>query len=103
MRKVSQDFLKNKITQKYGKPKWVEFCETLLNEGYKLFLYESKTTRSKYIYVNGVYKVRFSNHKPTLRKQIECDSHFYVGVSHLGVTTTQDALMAVRKRFKNGA
>ncbi len=101
--KVTPEFLKSKISEKYGKQKWIIFCEILLTKGYTLKLYEAKKTFSKYITVikNGRYfKVRFSNHKPSMTKQIiEKDSDFYVGVSRSGITTTEDALKAVEKHF----
>jgi len=77
--------------------KWSQFSERMLQEGYSVYLYESKTTRSKYLFVQGgnkVFKVRFSNHKPNKSAEISQDSDFYVGVSHLGVTRTEDAIKA---------
>ena len=100
--KVTAEYLNSKVSAKYGKQKWIEFSEILLNQGYTLFVYESKTTYSKYITVvkNGRYfKVRFSNHKPSIDKETLKDSDFYVGVSNSGITTTNDALIAVKKYF----
>lgn len=99
MRNVTQEFLDSRKSKFYPVQKWIEFCETLIREGYKLKLYEAKTTRSKYILVNGCFKVRFSNHRPSYLKQKDQDSDFYVGVSNFGTTTTQDALQAVRRKF----
>lgn len=101
-KKITAELLQSKISAKYGKQKWIIFCETLLNEGYTLYLYEAKKTFSKYITVckNGKqFKVRFSNHKPAFSKEKENDSDFYVGVSNFGTTTTEDALRAVKKFY----
>lgn len=56
--------------------KWVEFCRTLLDEGYSLTLYEALRTVSKYVTVNGSYKVRFSNHKPIESREANGDCDF---------------------------
>ena len=101
-KKVTLEMLKDKISEKYGKQKWIIFCETLLEKGYTLYLYEARKTFSKYITVcknNKRYKVRFSNHKPALQKETFNDSDFYVGISNFGTTTTEDALNAVKKYF----
>jgi len=79
--------------------KWVEFCRTLLDEGYSLTLYEALRTVSKYVTVNGSYKVRFSNHKPIESREANGDCDFFVGVTNLGVTNTKMALAAVRRHF----
>ncbi len=101
--RLTLEMLKSRISEKYGKAKWIEFCEILLKQGYKLKLYEAKYTYSKYIMIfkgNKSYKVRFSDHKPILQKELDNDCDFFVGVSNLGITTTKDALNAVAKHFK---
>lgn len=101
-KKVTTELLETKISKSYGKQKWIIFCETLLKEGYTLYLYEANKTFSKYITVrkdNKSFKVRFSNHKPAKDKEFYNDSDFYVGVSNFGTTTTEDALKAVKKYF----
>lgn len=100
--KITAELLKSKVSAKYGKQKWIIFCEILLNEGYTLYLYEARKTFSKYTTVcknNKTYKVRFSNHKPSFQKETYNDSDFYVGISNFGTTTTEDALKAVKKYF----
>lgn len=87
----------------YSKQKWIEFCETLIAQGFHLHLYEAKHTESKYITVKkaGVsYIVRFSAHKPNKEKEATGDCDFFVGVTHLGVTTTKNALDAVYHFFQ---
>jgi len=106
-RKVDSHFIKLRtdkaVFSGYQKPKYIEFCEDALSLGLEVYIYEARKTRSKYVYlsrINKRFKVRFSNHKPSRLKQAECDSDFYVGVSHEGVTTTSDAIEAVRDYFK---
>ena len=86
----------------YSKPKWVEFCEAAIDMGLSISLYEARRTASKYITLrNGcaAYKVRFSNHKPIKWKESGGDCDFFVGVANNSVTTTADALAAVRAHF----
>lgn len=86
----------------YDKAKWVIFCETLLDAGYHLSLYEARETLSKYITVsdgNSSYKVRFSNHRPNKTRELRGDCDFFVGVTHTGYRNTGDALEAVSKHF----
>ena len=87
------------------KAKWIEFCETLLDEGYTLRLYEARETVSKYITISKsgsplTFKVRFSNHRPIHSREVQKDCDFFVGVTNLTVTNTQQALIAVRNHFK---
>lgn len=100
--KITQELLNSKISAKYGKAKWIIFCEILLKAGYNLKLYEARKTFSKYIYVSKAgktYKVRFSNHKPAKWKEFNKDCDFFVGIGNLGVTNTNDALNAVENYF----
>lgn len=84
--------------------KWITFAIDCIALGLLVGVYEAKTTRSKYVYVfspdkSQRFKVRFSNHAPTMTRQGSADSDFYVGVSNGLVTTTVDAMAEVRKRF----
>lgn len=86
----------------YTKQKWVYFCEQLLKYDYELKLYEAQNTVSKYITVKKgdyFFKVRFSDHKPIQEREINGDCDFFVGRTNLGITTTEDALLAVGKYF----
>jgi|JI7StandDraft_1071085.scaffolds.fasta_scaffold145277_5 hypothetical protein len=101
---VTPEFLQSRIVPigPYPKQKWIEFCETLMAEGYTLSLYEARATVSKYITVRSqgkAFKVRFSNHKPIKGKEMAGDCDFFVGRTHTGVRTTGDALIAVREFF----
>lgn len=78
----------------YPIPKWLKFCSAMLGEKFRVELYPSHSTVSKYIYVtnprNGKQvKVRFSDHKPNWKKEVVGDADFYAGVSNCGVTTTE--------------
>jgi|GEM_PF-6843435 len=90
----------------FSKQKWVEFCEILLRQGFKLTLYEARQTYSKYITVikpgsrKRGFLVRFSNHKPNKRRELSGDCDFFVGVTHLGITTSRQALQAVFAHFQ---
>lgn len=82
----------------YQKAKWIVFSEAILAMGLSLTLYEAWQTFSKYLTVRDgsrLFKVRFSNHRPIKRREIAGDCDFFVGVTNLGVTTTEDALRAV--------
>lgn len=80
----------------YGKTKWITFCERMMQEGFSCYLYEARQTFSKYITVtdhkNISVKVRFSDHKPIYQRELKGDCDFFVGVTHTGVRTTDDAI-----------
>lgn len=86
----------------HEKQKWVMFCETLLERGYNLTLYEARQTVSKYITVrkgDKKFKVRFSNHMPILAREANGDCDFFVGRTNLGISNTHNALHAVERYF----
>lgn len=108
-RVINQDFLNHRVSRAkeagFGKQKWVEFCEELIRRGYVCQLYEARRTVSKYITVkrpddhSRSFKVRFSNHKPIRYREEAGDCDFFVGMTHLGVSTTQQALKATLEFF----
>ena len=108
-RVINQDFLNHRVQRAveagFKKQKWVEFCEELLRRGYVCQLYEARRTVSKYITVkrpddhSRSFKVRFSNHKPIKHRETAGDCDFFVGYTHLGITTTQQALKATLEFF----
>lgn len=80
----------------YPTPRYMVFIKTLIKAGWKIKLYEAKV--SKYVFcIKGgeIYKIRFSNHKPLLRKELEEDCDYYVGVSHKQVSTTEQILKEI--------
>lgn len=108
-KRINQDFLDQRVSQAeakgYGKAKWIEFCEKMMAEGYYLKLYEARKTVSKYITVikpddpSHKFKVRFSNHRPIKHREVSGDCDFFVGVTNLGVTTTEMAIEATLQFF----
>lgn len=111
MTKIRNDFITPQLLAEratrsvqagFAKQKWIKFCETLLDSGYNLKLYEAVRTHSKYITVirdSKEFKVRFSNHKPIQERELRGDCDFFVGITHTGWRTTDDALIAVDKHF----
>ncbi|MDT6940782.1 hypothetical protein RI570_21330 [Brucella pseudogrignonensis] len=96
--------IKDLADRGYGKTKWIGFCEDALDLGLSLRLYEAKHTVSKYITVSNdrgkEFKVRFSNHRPIKAREEANDCDFFVGVSNKNVTTTVQALQAVKSHFE---
>lgn len=99
-------FLKNRadfwVKQGYPKQKWIIFCETMLSLGFDVFLTEAQQTRSKYVQIERnqrVFRVRFSDHKPIQSREINKDCDFFVGITNLATTTTNQAIMAVKLYF----
>lgn len=105
---ISRELLNQRVAYSkklgYGKQKWVEFCEVMLDNGLKCSLYEARQTVSKYITVKDTagktFKVRFSNHKPIKEREVSNDCDFFVGMTHLKTTTTQQAISATLSFFK---
>lgn len=87
----------------YPPAQWMVFCEIMLKIGYKVAVKETHNTYSKYVRVYGpgdtFYQVRFSNHKPNRRRELNEDCDFFVGITHTGVRTTQMAIRAVQECF----
>jgi len=86
----------------YALPKWIQFSERMLDMGFKVVLWNSKTTVSKYIHVkrdDKSFKVRFSNHKPNFRKEVGKDCDLFVGVTNLGCITTDQAIIKTLEYF----
>lgn len=82
---------------------WVLFCEEMLKIGYAVSVKETLNTYSKYITVHGAgdtnFKVRFSDHKPNRRREINGDCDYFVGRTHTGARTTAMAVLAVKDFF----
>lgn len=85
--------------------KWIEFCFVLLEKGYCVWVTESLSTKSKYVYIaetvrGNRYKVRFSDHRPNKWAEQQNDCDFYVGIGHRGTNTTLGAIRSVDLFFK---
>lgn len=78
---------------RYKPPKYFEFIKTMILNGWTVKLYTAGV--SKYIFVikgMHIYKIRFSNHKPIREKELENDCDFYVGITHLQASTTEQVI-----------
>lgn len=85
---------------KMDEPKYFLFIKFALNYGYTVTLYDAQSTVSKYVTVHNrkkKFKIRWSNHKPNLKREMQGDCDFFVGVTNLGVTTTREAWYAMKK------
>lgn len=108
-RAVNMDFLRHRVqyaeSMGFQKQKWVTFCEVMLERGFTVSLYEARQTVSKYITVRRAddysrsFKVRFSNHKPIKHREQAGDCDFFVGYTHLGIQTTEQAIAATLNFF----
>jgi len=105
--KVTIQFINSRMeileSKGYGKTKWIEFCEKMNENGFSCYLYEAKSTLSKYIavkYGNKELKVRFSNHKPIKSRELNNDCDFFVGVTNTGVRTTEDAIEFIMENIR---
>jgi len=87
----------------YAPAQWMVFCEKMLRIGYKVTVKETHNAHSKYVRVYGAgdtfYQVRFSNHLPNKRRELDEDCGFFVGVAHTGVRNTAMAIKAVGDFF----
>lgn len=93
---------KIKSEQGFPPPKYIQFCKLMFPYTDEIFLYESKSTVSKYVTVvrGGIkIKVRFSNHQANRMKEAIQDSDFYVGRTTKGIFNTQHAIDFVFKKF----
>ena len=95
----------NKMIKNYPKqypiPKYLQFMKAMKIAGYKIRIYEAGV--SKYIFTfgkgeaNDIIKIRFSNHKPLLYKEREEDCDYYVGISNMQVSTTDQIIKQIIK------
>lgn len=104
--RITAEFLEERVSRVvaagYAKQKWIMFCEQMLQRGYSLSIYEARRTVSKYITVKKgkrTFRVRFSNHKPIKNRELAQDCNFFVGWTHTGVRTTEQAIEAVDAFF----
>ena len=75
------------IQNNYSIPKWIQFSEFMLKRKWNVYLYKSKETSSRYLYIEKnkkknyqVYKIRFSNHRSNAITDLlngKCD--YYIG------------------------
>ena len=83
----------------YAPAKYLIFIKTMIENGWMVKLYVANKV-SKYVFISKgdeVYKIRFSNHKPLLNKEAEDDCDFYVGISNMQVSTTEQIIKKIIK------
>ena len=88
----------------FSSPKYLQYIKMALEKNYKVSLYDAQTTVSKYVTVKKgkrTFKVRFSNHKPNKTKELNNECDFFVGITHLGITNTDNAWEATKKFFND--
>lgn len=88
----TEETIKN-YNKKYPTPKYLLFIKHMIENGWEVKVYVSRV--SKYVFVTKgeeIYKIRFSNHKPIYQKEQESDCDFYVGISHMQVSTTDQII-----------
>lgn len=94
----------NYVDSPYGKPKFLEFIRKVYDlHQFTIKLYDSQSTVSKYVTLykgKKSYKIRWSNHKPNFNKEKAGACDFFVGVTNLKVTTTEQAYKAALAYFK---
>jgi hypothetical protein len=86
---------KLKAEQGYDTPKYIQFCKLMYPYVDAVYLYESRSTVSKYVTVvrgEAQIKVRFSNHPANRMKEVIQDSDFYVGRTTKGIFNTRHAI-----------
>jgi hypothetical protein len=108
LKQLSLDYLNglepSYLTKGYSVPKWIKFCKEMLNTGWKVKLYRSKSTFSKYIHISKGetnLKIRFSNHKANINQEQKGDSDYYVGVGNNGVITTEQLIEKIEKEYES--
>lgn len=77
----------------YNAPKYLKFILRMLREKWEVRLYIPRSNKiSKYVFVSKgdkIFKIRFSNHKPIVQRELDNDCDFYAGISNLNVMTTE--------------
>lgn len=103
--KIKNVWISKEYLQKYyvdKKPRWVKFCEKLLNKNYIVFL--SYVAKSIYITViknNKMVKLRYSNHLPKFESFMDGKIDYYVGYGEDFFISQNEILNILELRFKN--
>lgn len=101
---VTEALLRQRVgSGKLGVSKWIQYCRFMLAAGYTVHLYEARQTVSKYVTTShggAQYVVRFSNHKPNKRREMNHDCDMFVGVTHTGSRTMDDAIRVCLRRLE---
>ena len=98
---VTIDRMIYEYPKRYDTPRYMLFIQTMLSYGWDVKLHTVEV--SKYVFVyrdNLLFKIRFSNHKPSYSRQYKKDSDFYVGISHKGkALLTKDVVKIITKKW----
>jgi hypothetical protein len=98
---INKEYLQNFYTD--VKPRWVKFCEKLLDENYIVFIYIYETTGTVYITVvknNKMIKIRYSDHLPMLNRWLSGDVDYFVGPKFKGMLTDKEMLNILKIKFR---
>lgn len=102
-RECQQDWVIKKMQnypKGFDKPKYLRFILRMLREGWHVRLYIANKV-SKYVFVykgDEIYKIRFSNHKPLVHRELDNDCDFYAGRSNLTMMTTEKIAKIILKK-----
>ena len=93
--KVNQ--LINNYPRHFSTPKYLLFIREMLQKGWEVRLHEVEVSKYVFVYRDKlIFKIRFSNHKPSYSRQQKKDSDFYVGISHQGkALLTEDVIKKI--------
>lgn len=96
----------NNYPTKYPTPKYIQFIQKALLEGFRVDLYMPEHGASKYVNVykgkkifRNHFKVRFSNHLPIPELEAKSSCDFFVGKTNFQITNTEMAWNAMMYHF----
>jgi len=101
--KPIDEFLINRLINEYPKqystPKYLIFIRKMIQKGWEARLHTVEASKYVFVYREDlIYKIRFSNHKPSYLRQQKKDSDFYVGISHKGkALLTEDVIKIITR------
>lgn len=75
--RVDKNYIERKSPDRYYLPKYLNLCKEALDIGYDVFIYCSKSSNTKYVYIckdEKFIKIRVSDHSETKK-----DCHYYIG------------------------
>ena len=81
----------------------MDFCESLLDNGFEVFLYLPEKLTSIYVTMvknRKMQTVRFSDHVTREESWLKGDINYYIGPSDLGMLSQQEVLDAINIYFR---
>lgn len=85
------------------KPKWVEFCELLMNNNFNIFLYLPKKTNSVYLSIVKnckMLKIRCSDHAPNFKEWLKGEIDLCLGAKRKGMLSKSEVLDILNIYFR---